>query len=134
MTYAERTIIVTAEWQPLAQELCAAIAEGAAGENMFTTGLSSTGSFPATHYVSNGPIAEEFADLLPLTTYTEEGGTTEPGNVAAIEYLAAQAGLTVEPGAVAALLESAHVTDVAVIGPFEVFAKLDLKIAQEATE
>lgn len=134
MTYAERTIIVTAEWQPLAQQLCAAIAEGAAGENMFTTGLSATGALPATHYVSNGPIAQEFADLLPLTTYTEDGSTTEPGNVQAIEYLAAQAGLTVEPGAIAALLESAHVTDVQAIGPFEVFAKLNLKIAQEDME
>ena len=134
MNYPERTIIVTAEWQPLAQQLCAAIAEGAAGEGMFTTGLSQSGLPPATHYISNGPIDSQFADLLPLTTYTEEGKQTKLGYPEVIKDLAAQAGIELPEGAVEHLLETAHITDASVIGPFEVLAKLDLKIVQEEME
>ena len=31
---------------------------------MFQTALSATGTEPATHYVSSGPIEQQFADLL----------------------------------------------------------------------
>ena len=43
-TYTHRTIIVPAAFQQLAQGLCAAAAEGDAGQGMFTTGLSATGT------------------------------------------------------------------------------------------
>ena len=42
--YPHRTIIVPAAFQQLAQGLCAAAAEGDAGNGMFTTALSATGA------------------------------------------------------------------------------------------
>jgi len=78
-TWTHRTIIVPAAFQQLAQALCEAAAEGAAGKGMFTTGLSETGTGPATHYISSGYIFDDFAALLPLTTVetsTEEGSRT----------------------------------------------------------
>ena len=131
-TYTHRTIIVPAQFQQLAQGLCAAAAEGDAGKGMFTTGLSETGTEPATHYISSGPIYESLADLLPLTTvaYEEEDAaeTTRPGNVAAVESIAAQAGFTLPPGTIAALFGAIDVTE---LGPWAAMARLDLKITQE---
>jgi len=78
-TWTHRTIIVPAAFQQLAQALCEAAAEGAAGKGMFTTALSATGALPATHYISSGYIFDDFAALLPLTTVetsTEEGSRT----------------------------------------------------------
>ncbi len=63
--WVHRTLIVTAEHVDLARSLCAAIA-GPAGEGMFSTPLSATGLYPATHYISAGLIAEPFAAILPL--------------------------------------------------------------------
>ena len=134
--YTHRTIIVPAAFQQLAQGLCAAAAEGDAGQGMLTTGLSETGTEPATHYISSGPIYESLADLLPLTTvaYEEEDAaeTTRPGNVAFVEGLAAQAGITLPPGAIAALFYAIDVTE---LGPWAAMARLGLVMAQaEAVE
>ena len=131
--YTHRTIIVPAAFQQLAQGLCAAAAEGDAGKGMFTTGLSATGALPATHYISSGPIAAEFGDLLPLTTFDEEGvPTTRPGDVATVEAIATQAGFTLPPGTIAALFDA---IDVTALGPFEAMARLGVQIVQaEAVE
>ena len=134
--YTHRTIIVPAQFQQLAQALCEAAAEGDAGKGMFTTGLSATGALPATHYISSGPIYESLADLLPLTTvaYEEEDAaeTTRPGNVAFVEGLAAQAGITLPPGTIAALFDAIDVTE---LGPWAAMARLGLVMAQaEAVE
>ena len=56
-------IIVPAAHQALAQSLCAGLA-GDAGADMLTSGLSATGTAPATHYISAGIIGEEFAVLM----------------------------------------------------------------------
>ena len=93
--YTHRTIIVPAASQALAQGLCEAIAEGDAGRGMFTTGLSASGEFPATHYISSGHIEQQFADILSLTTVNQDGEGlpdiyTRPGNVEAVEAMAAQ--------------------------------------------
>lgn len=128
MSYTHRVIIVPAAFQQLAQGLCEAAAEGDAGKGMFTTGLSADGTEPATHYISSGPIYESLADLLPITTFDEEGQpTTRPGNVAAVEALAAQAGFTLPPGTIAALFGAIDVTE---LGPWEAMARLSLKITQ----
>ena len=66
-----RTMIVPADYQPLASQLCAVCA-GTIGEDMFTTGLSTSGLDPATAYVSSGYVSEGFAAVLPLDTYTTE--------------------------------------------------------------
>ena len=130
-TYTHRTIIVPAAFQALAQALCEAVADGDSGKGMFTTGLSETGTEPATHYISSGPIFDSFADLLPLTTvaYEEEDAaeTTRPGNVETVEAIALQAGFTLPPGTIAALFDAIDVTE---LGPWAAMARLDLKITQ----
>jgi len=140
-SWIHRTIIVPAAFQQLAQALCEAAAEGGAGKGMFTTGLSEAGTEPATHYISSGAIFDDLAALLPLTTVTqtvnEEGEastteTTRPGNVAVVEGLAAQAGITLPAGTVAGLFDA---LDVSEQGPFEAVARLGLVMVQsEAVE
>jgi len=138
-TWTPRTIIVPAAFQQLAQGLCAAAAEGDAGVGMFTTGLSETGTEPATHYISSGAIFDDLASLLPLTTVepsTDDGEpdmvTERPGNVAFVEGLAAQAGITLPAGTVAGLFDA---LDVSEQGPFEAVARLGLVMVQaEAVE
>ena len=137
--YPHRTIIVPAAFQQLAQGLCAVAAEGDAGVGMFTTGLSETGTEPATHYISSGAIFDDLAALLPLTTVepsTDDGEpdmvTERPGNVAFVEGLAAQAGITLPAGTVAGLFDA---LDVSEQGPFEAVARLGLVMVQsEAVE
>ncbi len=127
--YTHRTIIVPAAFQQLAQGLCAA-AEGDAGKGMLTTGLSADGTEPATHYISSGPIAAEFGDLLPLTSFDEEGQpTTRPGDVATVEAIADQAGITLPAGTIAALFAAIDVTEQE---PFTAMSRLGLQIAQAA--
>lgn len=137
--YTHRTIIVPSAFQQLARALCEAAAEGDAGKGMFTTGLSATGALPATHYISSGYIFDDFAALLPLTTVepsTDDGEpdmvTERPGNVAFVEGLAAQAGITLPAGTVAGLFDA---LDVSEQGPFEAVARLGLVMVQaEAVE
>lgn len=69
--WAFRTMIVPADYQSLAQSI-ASVLGGVAGEDMFLTGLSASGDAPASNYVSTGSIGAQFADLLPLDTYTTE--------------------------------------------------------------
>ena len=138
-SWIHRTIIVPAAFQQLAQALCEAAAEGGAGKGMFTTGLSETGTEPATHYISSGAIFDDLAALLPLTTVepsTDDGEpdmvTERPGNAAVVEGLAAQAGITLPPGTIAALFDA---IDVSEQGPFEAVARLGLVTVQsEAVE
>ena len=129
--YTHRTIIVPAQFQQLAQGLCAAAAEGDAGKGMFTTGLSETGTEPATHYISSGQIYESLADLLPLTTlaYEEDDAaeTTRSGNVETVEAIALQAGFTLPPGTIAALFDAIDVTE---LGPWAAMARMSLAITQ----
>ena len=134
--YTHRTIIVPAAFQQLAQGLCEAAAEGDAGKGMFTTGLSADGTEPASHYISSGPIAAEFGDLLPLTTVepsTEDGEpdtvTERPGNVPVVEGMAAQAGITLPAGTIAALFDAIDVTEQE---PFTAMARLGVQIVQVA--
>ena len=126
--YTHRTIIVPAAFQQLAQGLCEAAAEGDAGRGMFTTGLSADGTEPASHFISSGPIAAEFGDLLPLTTFDEEGQpTTRPGAVATVEAIADQAGINLPPGTIAALFDAIDVTEQE---PFTAMARLGVQIVQ----
>ena len=134
MSYTHRVIIVPAAFQQLAQGLCEAAAEGDAGKGMFTTGLSANGKLPATHYISSGHIDQQFADILPLTTVNQDGEGlpdihTRPGNVAAVESMAAQAGIELPPGAIAALFAA---IDVSAQGPLEAMARLGLSFSQES--
>jgi hypothetical protein len=82
---------------------------------MFETELSATGSIPATHTISAGPIGDDFASLLPLTTVTtvddEDIATTTHGNVDAIVYLAGEKGITIDPAQLSALLGAIDVSE-----------------------
>lgn len=57
-----RTMIVQANDVELARDIAASFGSG--GEGMWTTPLSSTGFYPATHYISTGYIPEQLAHLL----------------------------------------------------------------------
>ena len=128
-----RTFIVPAAVVGMARAMCEGLA-GSAGAGMFTTGLSATGTAPATHFVSSGPISDEMAALLPLTTVTQDADgnaivSTAPGDPAYVVELAAQAGITVTAEQVAGLLASVDVSDQA---PFDAMARLGLKLVQRA--
>ena len=127
MTYTFRTFIVPESVAKTARDMCADIA-GPDGDGMFTTELSATGSAPATHFVSSGPISDEMAALLPLTTVNPDGSTTTaPGDPAYVVELAAQAGITVTVEQVAGLLASVDVSDQA---PFAAMERLGLQMVR----
>ena len=127
MTYTFRTFIVPSAVVQMARAMCVGLA-GPAGDGMFTTELSATGASPATHFVSSGPISDEMAALLPLTTVNPDGSTTTaPGDPAYVVELAAQAGITVTVEQVAGLLASVDVSDQA---PFAAMERLGLQMVR----
>ena len=127
MTYTFRTFIVPESVAKTARDMCADIADPD-GDGMFTTELSATGSAPATHFVSSGPISDEMAALLPLTTVNPDGSTTTaPGDPAYVVELAAQAGITVTVEQVAGLLAAVDVSEQA---PFAALARCGLQMVR----
>ena len=117
--WAFRTMIVPTDYRQFAADLAAAIG-GVAGEDMFTTGLSATGQEPATHYVSTGYIAKEFADLWPISP-------DPPGNPAAVVALANDAGF---PATLQEVTDLFSVVDCTEQEPFAAFDRLGLQLAQ----
>lgn len=77
MTWTQRTIIVAASEADLARTLTAQIPPGDSGNGMFTTGLSSTGAAPASHFISHGLIRQEFADILGNASITHQAATSK---------------------------------------------------------
>ena len=129
-----RTFIVPAAVVDMARAMCVGLA-GQAGDSMFITELSATGSAPATHFVSSGPISDEMAALLPLTTVTQDADgnaivSTAPGDPAYVVELAAQAGITVTVEQVAGLLAAVDVSDQE---GFAALTRLGLQMVREAT-
>lgn len=121
--WTRRTMIVPAAVVTQARAMAEA-ASGPAGAGMWTTALSPTGQAPATHYISAGQIEQQFADLMPLTTFDEDGvPSTAPGQYAVI---AAATGVPVEQ--VQALLEACDVTEQE---PFTAMARLGVELVQE---
>lgn len=131
-----RNMVVPAEHQPLAAELCGVCA-GPIGEGMFVVGLSPTGEAPATAYVSSGYVSEGFAFVLPLDTYVTEIDpvTGEPviihthkdGDPAEVVRLAAENGLVVTEQQVADIMNAMDCTEQE---PFTAFARLGLQLVQ----
>lgn len=127
VNYVERCLIVPAPYAALARALCNGLAPGGSGSGMLTTGLSPTGTAPATHYISAGMIENTFAALLPLTSFDGEGApTTTPGQPETIVTLAAGA---VTLAQAKALLAAIDVTEQ---DPFAAMARLGLKLVQQA--
>ena len=115
--WAHRTIIVTAECAPTARMLCEMLA-GAGGSGMFQTALSATGTEPATHYVSSGPIEEQFSDLL-------DSGAEN------IHAVVTAAGIEISLEAVQQIMSCADISD----EPAEVaFERLGVQTVQEGVE
>lgn len=94
--WTHRTIIVPAALVDAARQACALLA-GAGGSGMFQTALSTDGAEPASHYISAGPIEQQFADLL-------DAGT--PAIVAAAESMQVQ----IDPAVIDALLAAADIS------------------------
>ena len=123
-----RTIIIPASAQRNAQALCKGLA-GAAGDNMFITELSATGSAPTTHFISSGPISEGMAALLPCKSVTtdkdgKEQITTTPGMPEAVPALATKAGISTTKAKITALYSAIDVSDQ---DPHAAVARLGLK-------
>ncbi len=125
-----RTIVIPAALQSKAQGLTKGLA-GAAGDGMFTTGLSATGNAPATHYVSSGPISDDMAALLPCTSVTQVDGkdviTTDPGQPELVPALAKKAGITTTLTAIKTLYASIDVSDQE---PFVAMSRLGLQMVR----
>lgn len=114
MTDVFRTIIIPASLAGLARALAAGLSPGGAG--MFTSGLSATGSDPATHWISSGEIGERFAECIT--------------SASALHAACVEAGAAVTLEQCAALIGSAIVSDGVAEGPHELIARLGLKLAQ----
>ena len=95
---------------------------------MFTTPLSPTGQYPATHYISSGAIEKPFADLLPLMEFPADAEPViYPGQPELIAQMASAQGMAVTPEEVQALLAASDVTEQEA---FTALARLGLKIVQ----
>ena len=126
-----RTFIVPAAVVGMARAMCVGLA-GPAGDGMFITALSATGTAPATHYISSGPISTDMAALLPCKTVTTDKDgkatvTTTPGMPEAVPALATKAGISTTKAKITALYTSIDVSDQP---PFEAMARLGLQIVQ----
>ena len=101
--WAHRTIIVTTECAPTARMLCEMLA-GAGGSSMFQTALSADGTEPATHYVSSGPIEQQFADLLDSGAENIHAVVTQAGieiSLESVQQIMACADISDDPAEVA---------------------------------
>lgn len=128
INWTHRTLIVPSGTVQLARDLCAAIA-GPSGADMLITPLSATGQAPATHYISTGLLDEQFAFLLPLTTYADDGSIADvyPGNASMVLTLATAAGLSVTLQDIETMFSQANVT---ANDPFVAMARLALQLVK----
>ena len=130
---AFRTMIVPSDQVALARSICATLAPSG-GFAMFSVGLSPTGTEPATHYVSTGHIDGPFANLMPLTEWTQNADgewgfiVWSKGEPEVVVALCAEAGFETTVEAVEALFAASDVTEQE---PFTAFARLGLMMVQE---
>ena len=135
MTDIFRTLILPADVTPLAQQIAATLSPGGVG--MWTTGLSPDGTEPATHYISSGLIAPEFAHMVPEQFWEqdEEGAWVQTGvtlgNPEAVTEACNAAGLEVTLAQVDAVFAVADVTEQ---DAFTAMARLGLMMAIEPME
>ena len=130
---AFRTMICPADHIALARSICATLAPSG-GFAMFGVGLSATGAGPATHYVSTGHIDEAFANLMPLTEWTQNADgewgfiVWSKGEPEVVVALCAEAGFQTTQAEVEALFAASDVTEQE---PFTAFARLGLVMVQD---
>ena len=114
MSWKHKTIIVAAACAPTARRLCEALS-GAGGSGMFVSPLSADGQEPATHYVSSGPIEQQFADLL-------DSGAEN------IHAVVTQAGIEISLEAVQQIMACADISEDAAEVAFE---RMGLQLVRE---
>ena len=128
-----RTLILPADVTPLAQQIAATLSPGGVG--MWTTGMSPDGTEPATHYISAGLIAPEFAHMVPEQFWEqdEDGAWVQtgvtPGNPEAVTEACNAAGLEVTLAQVDAVFSVADVNEQ---DAFTAMARLGLMMANHA--
>ena len=131
MSWTYRCLIVENSQVELARSLTATIA-GSSGDGMWTTPLSPTGELPATHWISAGLIAENFAAILPLMTYPADAEPIyTPGQASLAAYLATKAGFAATEEDVQALFE---VSDASHQEPHAAMQRLGLQMVIEPME
>lgn len=91
-----KTMIINASIAEQARALAEQLSPSAKG--MWTTPLSATGSYPATHYISTGMIGLEFASMLESAQGLVEGaGQLDVSiDLATAEYLLSNADISDE--------------------------------------
>ena len=130
-----RTLILTAEVTPLAQQIATALSP--AGSGMWTTALAPTEAGPATHYISTGQISEEFAHMVPLQIYVLNENDeweligTEPGSPEAVTEACNALGLEVTLTQVEEVFAGADVTEQE---PFTAMGRMGLTLVQEPSD
>ena len=117
MEWVKRTIVLPSAIAEAARAACVTVA-GSGAESMYTTKLSADGTAPATHAISAGHVAKEFADLLPVTGVSA-------GDAAALAALTTGTDNELSEAEVQALLDVCHIS---VDKPKPVLAALGLEI------
>lgn len=111
------TFIVPAAHAPAARNAAECVAPTGAG--MWTTPLSATGVEPASHYISSGHVAPEFAAL-----------TNDP----ALLFQAAQAGAAAQGIALnytqQQMADAMAASDVSMDQPFDAMARMGLQLVE----
>lgn len=130
MSDSFRTLIIQAADAPLARQI-AALSPG--GEGMWKTGLSPSGTAPATHYVSTGLIPEGFAAVCPEQFWEWQGDTwvmvgETPGDPVFVYEMCQQGGVQATVAEIDRLFAD---SDVTAQEPFTAFGRLGLTIIAE---
>ena len=131
MAWAYRNMIVA----DAVVDTCRSLAMLLAGEGqkLWTTPLSADGAEPATHWISSGLIEEQFADLLPLATWSqnEQGewvlDSYYEGQPALLAQLSTDAGFPMTDVEVVAIFNQCDVT---LEYPQTSFGRLGLQMIQ----
>ena len=116
MNWKHRTIIVPISLAEPARAACMALT-GSASEGLFTTPLYSTES-DATHAISSGYIAGEYADLLPCGD--------QPGNIEALLAMLEDVEFPITIDELAGMLA---MIDISEEEPYAAMARLGLSLA-----
>ena len=134
MSLSFRTMIVPVTNVQLARDIAATLSP-TGGVGMWTTGLSSDGNEPASHFISTGIINEEFAVLMPEQMWAYDSETdawtmtdSVPGDPATIHGLCVAAGMVVTLADVQAVFTAADVT---AQEPFVALGRMGLGLVQE---
>ena len=117
MNWQHRTLIIPIDLAEPARAACTALT-GSASEGLFTTPLYPEGSTEATHAISSGYIAGEFADLLPCGD--------QPGNIEALLDLLEGVEFSITPEELAGMLAQ---IDISGESANEAMARLGLSLA-----